>query len=101
MFEMVPLLEVQMMVHPRFLQLVIGARRQSTASSGPAGRRQGSPLTQFSFRLAFAIDLAYVGLGALGGAAMNQAARGSAQAPPASAAVVAPWCAPTPAGVIR
>ena len=68
----------------RFIQLVIRARRLVTHASGkdasaqsrgrPTGRRQvGSELTQFSFRLAFVIDLAYVGVGALGGAAIGRA----------------------------
>ncbi|HUQ81362.1 MAG TPA: hypothetical protein VM076_09505 [Gemmatimonadaceae bacterium] len=86
-----------MMVHPRFLQLVIGARRQSTTSPRATGRRQvGSQLTQFSFRLAFAIDLAYVGIGAVGGAAVTHASGGSARM-----AAAVPACAPTPSGVIR
>jgi hypothetical protein len=86
-----------MMVHPRFLQLVIGARRQSTTSPRGTGRRQvGSQLTQFSFRLAFAIDLAYIGIGALGGAAVTHAA-GSPEQP----AAVASACAPVPAGALR
>ena len=33
----------------------------------------GSELTQFSFRLAFVIDVAYIGVGALGGAAIGRA----------------------------
>ena len=86
-----------MMVHPRFLQLVIGASRQSTSAPRATGRRQvGSQLTRFSFRLAFAIDLAYIGIGALGGAAVTHAA-GS----PAQPAAVAPSCAPVPAGTLR
>jgi len=48
----------------RLIELAIRAHRQ-------LGRRQ---LTEFSFRLAFVIDLAYVGLGALGGAALGRAA---------------------------
>ena len=39
-----------------------------------AHRQLGGELTEFSFRLAFVIDLAYVGLGALGGAALGRAA---------------------------
>jgi hypothetical protein len=66
----------------RFAQLAISARRLVTHSPTAAaatgkrltGRRQiASELTQFSFRLAFAIDLAYVGIGALGGAAIGRA----------------------------
>jgi len=68
----------------RFIQLVVRARRlvrpASDGSSRGArrprvtGRRQvGSELTQFSFRLAFVIDVAYIGVGALGGAAIGRA----------------------------
>ena len=68
----------------RFFQLVVRARRLvRPASDGsspgarrprPTGRRQvGSELTQFSFRLAFVIDVAYIGVGALGGAAIGRA----------------------------
>ena len=69
----------------RFIELAIRARRlvgRASPSSSPnerrprlTGRRQlGDELTQFSFRLALAIDLAYVGLGAAGGAAVTAAA---------------------------
>ena len=47
----------------RLIELAIRAHRQ-------LGRRQ---LTEVSFRLAFVIDLAYIGLGALGGAAVGRA----------------------------
>ena len=47
----------------RLLELAIRAHRQLG----------GRELTEFSFRLAFVIDLAYVGLGALGGAALGRA----------------------------
>ena len=47
----------------RLIELAIRARRQLG----------GGKLTQFSFRLAFVIDLAYIGLGALGGAALGRA----------------------------
>ena len=68
----------------RFIQLVVRARRlvrpASDGSSPGArrprltGRRQvGLELTQFSFRLAFVIDVAYIGVGALGGAAIGRA----------------------------
>ena len=68
----------------RFIQLVVRARRLvRPASDGshpgarrprPTGRRQvGSEWTQFSFRLAFVIDVAYIGVGALGGAAIGRA----------------------------
>lgn len=64
----------------RLIELAIRAHRQ-------LGRRQ---LTEFSFRLAFVIDLAYVGLGALGGAAVGRAAAPvgptSQQLPPACVA---------------
>jgi hypothetical protein len=73
----------------RFIQLAVRARRlvrrassSSTSALGKprlTGRRQvGSELTQFSFRLALVIDVMYVGVGALGGAAV-----GRAIAPPA------------------
>lgn len=68
----------------RFIQLVVRARRlvrRASDGSSPGarrprltGRRQvGSELTQFSFRLAFVIDVAYIGVGALGGAAIGRA----------------------------
>jgi hypothetical protein len=47
----------------RLIELAVRARRQL----------RGRELTQFSFRLAFVIDLAYIGLGALGGAAVGRA----------------------------
>jgi len=84
-------------MQPRFIQLAIGARR--LVSRGPlasvvsgktkrlTGRRQvGSTLSQFSFRLAFAIDLAYVGIGALGGAAVGRAVIAPAASPPPAVA---------------
>ena len=63
----------------RLIELAIRARRQLG----------GGGLTQFSFRLAFVIDLAYIGLGALGGAALGRAAlppAGHQQSPPACVA---------------
>ena len=63
----------------RFIQLAVHARRlvrrasSSTRSVLPGRRQVGSELTQFSFRLAFVIDLVYVGVGALGGAAVGRA----------------------------
>ena len=65
----------------RLIELAIRAHRQ-------LGRRQ---LTEFSFRLAFVIDLAYVGMGALGGAAVARAA--AAPSPPPSAAAGQPAAA--------
>ena len=62
----------------RLIELAIRAHRQ-------LGRRE---LTQFSFRLAFVIDLAYIGLGALGGAAVGRAS--APQAPPGQP--MAPAC---------
>ena len=72
----------------RFIELAVRARRlvapivRAPHTAGGVrltGRRQlGGQLTQFSFRLAFVIDLAYIGLGALGGAALGRAS-------------VAPW----------
>jgi hypothetical protein len=85
----------------RFIELAVRARRlvapivrapRTGAGGRLTGRRQlGGELTQFSFRLAFVIDLAYVGLGALGGAAFGRASATSLpadQQPPA--ACVAP-----------
>ena len=46
----------------RLIELAIRAHRQLG----------GGELTEFSFRLAFMIDLAYIGLGALGGAALGR-----------------------------
>ena len=48
----------------RLIELAIRARRQLG----------GGELTQFSFRFAFVIELAYIGLGALGGAALGASA---------------------------
>ena len=67
----------------RLIELAIRARRQLGG---------GGELTQFSFRLAFVIDLAYIGLGALGGAALGRASAPLAptgqQPPPACVADV-------------
>jgi hypothetical protein len=64
----------------RLIELAIRARRQLG----------GGERTQFSFRLAFVIDLAYIGLGALGGAALGRAAApltpAGEQSPPACVA---------------
>jgi hypothetical protein len=67
----------------RFIELVVRARRLVSRTANPklphgrarptARRQLGGELTQFSFRLAFMIDLAYVGIGALGGAALGRA----------------------------
>lgn len=75
-----------------FLDLAVRACRvvaPATSSSHPpkgprptARRQLGGQITAFSFRLAFVVDLAYVGMGALGGAAV-----GRATAPTPSAAV--------------
>jgi hypothetical protein len=82
----------------RFFELAIRGRRfiaRTVPSRAPGGsrltaRRQlGGELTQFSFRLAFMIDLAYVGLGALGGAAVGRATTADA---PAVGPRVAPAC---------
>ena len=65
----------------RLIELAVRARRQLGG---------GGELTQFSFRLAFVIDLAYIGLGALGGAALGRAAApltpAGHQSPPACVA---------------
>jgi hypothetical protein len=74
----------------QFIELVIRARRfvtraatQSIRAHGhprrTAGRQMGGEITQFSFRLALVIDLTYIGIGALGGAAVE---RGSAAVRP-------------------
>ena len=49
----------------RFFELAVLARRSVARTTGG--------LTQFSFRVAFVIDLAYMGIGALGGAAVGRA----------------------------
>jgi len=80
----------------RFIELAVRARRlvaptaRAPRAAGGVGltasRQVGGELTQFSFRLAFMIDLAYVGLGALGGAAVGRASVPSSishQPPPA------------------
>lgn len=74
----------------RFFELAVRARRLVTRTTDPsraprgprltARRQLETELTQFSFRLAFMVDLAYVGLGALGGAAVGRAT--SADVPP-------------------
>jgi hypothetical protein len=86
----------------RFFELAVRARRYVARTTNPSraprgprptARRQlgqsGGELTQFSFRLALVIDLAYVGIGALGGAAV-----GRASAPGAPPAAAAPQCRP-------
>jgi hypothetical protein len=90
----------------RFIELAVRARRlvapivrapRTTGGVRLTGRRQlGGELTQFSFRLAFVIDLAYVGLGALGGAAL-----GRASAPASPAAIQQPPAACAPAAAHR
>ena len=69
----------------RFVEFVVRSRRlaihgPTRASRGvsSARRQVTGEVAQFSFRLAFMIDLAYVGLGALGGAAVDRAARPAA-----------------------
>ena len=78
----------------RFFELAVRARRYVARTTNPSraprgarltARRQlgqsGGELTQFSFRLALVIDLAYVGIGALGGAAVGRAS--ASTTPPA------------------
>jgi len=69
----------------RFVEFVVRSRR--LAIHGPtraprdvssARRQVTGEVARFSFRLAFMIDLAYVGLGALGGAAVNRATQPAA-----------------------
>lgn len=84
----------------RFFELAVRARRLVTRTTDPsraphgprftARRQLGTELTQFSFRLAFMIDLAYVGLGALGGAAVGRATSADVPAPIRSAAPACP-----------
>jgi hypothetical protein len=71
----------------RLIDLVVRARRlvthvpksQARGRSRVTARRQlGDEVTQFSFRLALVIDLAYVGIGALGGAAVGRASAATA-----------------------
>ena len=71
----------------RLIDLVVRARRlvtrvpesQARGRSRVTARRQlGNEVTQFSFRLALVIDLAYVGIGALGGAAVGRASAATA-----------------------
>jgi len=75
-----------------FLELAVRARRFVAPPPRPGGaraathRQMGTELTQFSFRLAFMIDLAYVSLGALGGAAIGQATWAPNGSPPAACA---------------
>jgi hypothetical protein len=68
----------------RFFELAVRAHRLVTGTARPhpqaprgpratARRQLGTELTQFSFRLAFVIDIAYVGLGGLAGAAVARA----------------------------
>lgn len=68
----------------RFIELVIRVRRLVARAPERVGlangrtphtakRQVGESLTQFSFRLAFMIDIAYVSIGALGGAAVGRA----------------------------
>jgi uncharacterized protein (DUF1778 family) len=73
----------------RLIDLVVRARRlvarvpesQARGRSRVTARRQlGNEVTQFSFRLALVIDLAYVGIGALGGAAVGRASATTAPA---------------------
>ena len=81
----------------RFFELAVRARRYvgrtTNPSRAPRGSRLpshhqlGGELTQFSFRLAFIIDLAYVGFGALGGVAV-----GRASAPPSPPAEAVSQC---------
>lgn len=84
----------------RFLELAIRARRLVTAAPRgtatavvrPSARRQvGRTLTQFSFRMAIVVELASVGVGALGGAAISRTALRSNDPPPAA-------CAAAPSG---
>jgi hypothetical protein len=96
----------------RFFELAVRARRLVTRTTRPtsrapggtrltARRQLGEELTQFSFRLALLIDIAYVGVGALAGAAVGRASSSNAPLPAVERA--APVCADTlvPRAVIR
>jgi hypothetical protein len=73
----------------RFVELVVRAHRfvlpaRSPARRGAAkgsARRQMGAGTQFSFRLAFIIDLAYVSMGAVGASAVTRAVMRDASSP--------------------
>jgi hypothetical protein len=78
----------------RLFELVVRARRLVTpAAEQPARgrtrvrltakRQVGGELSQFSFRLALMIDLAYIGVGALGGAAVGRASASTTDVPTA------------------
>ena len=88
----------------RFVELVVRARRLVTRTNAPtsqapkgtrlsARRQLGQEVTQFSFRLAFLIDVTYVGIGALAGAAVGHAATSNAPVPVVERA--APACGDT------
>jgi hypothetical protein len=84
----------------RFVELVVRARRfvarvpSRVSPSGdrrrPTARRQvDRELTQFSFRFALLVDLAYVGIGALGGVALGRAAGPGDSIAPCTAPAIA------------
>jgi hypothetical protein len=89
----------------RFIELVIRVRRLVARTPGGEAvikgraqrttkRRLGGRLTEFSFRLAFMIDLAYVGIGALGGTAVGRAL--PAAPPPSDRSAMVCSAYPTP-----
>ncbi len=95
----------------RFIELVICVRqlvaRTPTRVVSTQGRAQvsarrqvGRTVSQFSFRLAFMIDVAYVGIGALGGTAIERALNTatSASPPACSLDTQSSWTLPNPAG---
>ena len=98
---------------PRHLfELAVRARRSIARASDPsraprgprltARRQLGGEVTQFSFRLALVIDLAYIGIGALGGAAVARSSAPGVAAPSQSvAACIADSVPIVPRGVIR
>jgi hypothetical protein len=63
----------------RLIELVVRARRLVTRTTTPSRARLAAPrqarraLTQFSLRLAFVVDLAYIGIGGVGGALIGRA----------------------------
>jgi hypothetical protein len=95
----------------RFIELVIRVRQlvahaptrvvPTQVRARVSARRQvGRSLSQFSFRLAFMIDLAYVGIGALGGTAIERALNPATSASTPACSLDTPWswALPKPAG---
>lgn len=82
----------------RLIELVVRARRLVTRTTQPprarlAARRQARrALTQFSLRLAFVVDLAYIGIGGVAGALIDRATVPTSTTPGREpAACIADW----------